>query len=170
MSGWLWPQPEGVLVRLRPPATGDEPALIEMATDARVRQYIGGPVDVATATANANRKTTAPEWGEFAIVDRARGEVIGSGSLARKRGPWEVSYQLRQAYWHNGYASEAVALIQNWFFLYTSESLLIATTQQANEPSRRVLRRVGAVFAGTFEQYGVEQELYEFVKPTSAQG
>ncbi|MEU8655880.1 GNAT family N-acetyltransferase [Actinoplanes philippinensis] len=157
-----WPQLEGPLVRLRPPVPGDEPALIEMATDALVRRYIGGPADLATATAKATRKTTAPDPGEFVIIDCASGEVAGSGSLARKRGPWEISYMLRRSFWGRGLATQTVLLIRDGFFTHTTEDLLIATTQRANEGSRRVLQRAGGVFAGAFDQYGMPQERYEF--------
>ncbi len=97
-----WPQLQGPLVRLRPPAPGDEPALIEMATDALVRRYIGGPDDLATATAKAPRKVTTPDPGDVVIVARASGAVAGSGSLARKRGPWEICYMLRRTCWGRG--------------------------------------------------------------------
>jgi ribosomal-protein-alanine N-acetyltransferase len=162
VTGWLRPPLEGERVRLRPPAPGDEPALIEMATDTRVRRYLGGPADEATAAARAARKVTAPAWGQFVIVDVVTSQVVGSGSLARKRGPWEVSFQLRWQCCGNGFALEAVQLIRDWFFRHTTEDLLIATTQQANAACRRLLVRAGAVLAGTFEQYQVVQERYEF--------
>jgi hypothetical protein len=37
-----------------------------------------------------------------------------------------------------------VQLIRDWFFQHTSEDLLIATTQHANEACRRLLQRAGA--------------------------
>ncbi|MBM0273959.1 GNAT family N-acetyltransferase [Micromonospora tarensis] len=162
MTEWLSFSPEGERVRLRPPGYGDEPALIEMATDPHVRSYIGGPIDPTVAAANAMQKISAQAWGQFVIVGRVSGEVVGSGSLARKRGPWEVSYQLRRAYWGHGLAGEAVELIRVWFFENLDENLLIATTQRANDRSKRLLSRAGAVFAGTFEQYGLVQERFEF--------
>lgn len=157
---------EGALVRLRRPEPGDEPALIEMATDPLVRRYIGGPVDLATASAKATRKVTTPAPGEFVIIDRASCEMAGSGSLARKRGPWEISYMLRRTSWGNGLATATVALVRGGFFAHTTEDLLIATTQRANEASRRVLHRAGAVLAGEFVQYGLPQERYEFHRQT----
>ncbi len=164
MMEWLQPQPEGALVRLRPPTADDEPALIAMATNARVRRYIGGAVDEVTATAKAHRKVTASAWGEFVIIETTTDQVAGSGSIARKRGPWELSLQLGDRYWGQGYALETVLLIREWFFHYTTEDLLIATTQRANEPCRRLLQRAGGQFVGTFEQYGLIQERYEFHK------
>jgi [ribosomal protein S5]-alanine N-acetyltransferase len=162
MSDWLVDPLIGTKALLRAPAPGDEPALMEMATDPRVCRYLKGPVDVGVATERARRKVEAPEWGKFVVVALASGEVAGQGSVERKRGPWEVSYKLRHAYWGRGLASEAVSLIRTWFFEHMSEDLLIVTTQRANERSRRLLGRVGATFTGTFTQYGLEQERYEF--------
>ncbi|GAA1649000.1 hypothetical protein GCM10009828_092900 [Actinoplanes couchii] len=42
------------------PAPSDEPTLLEMAADARVRHYFGGTVDRATTIAKATRKVTNP--------------------------------------------------------------------------------------------------------------
>jgi ribosomal-protein-alanine N-acetyltransferase len=139
-----------------------------MATDARVRAYVGGPVDRSVAVANAAETVTNPAWGQFVITDLSTGVVIGSGDLARKRGPWEVSYQLRHAYWGQGLGSEAVTLICAWFFEHTDDDLLIAVTQQANVRSRRLLTRIGAVHAGSFEAYGRMQERFEFSRSWAA--
>lgn len=159
---WLRFDLTGRLVWVRVPAPGDEPALIEMATDARVRQYIGGPSDPASAAARAAQQVTGAQPGRFVIVERSTATVAGSGSLAHKRGPWEISYQLRTAFRGRGFAGEAVALVRDWFFTRTSEDLLIATTQRVNVASRRLLQRAGASHAGSFEQYGLAQERYEF--------
>jgi hypothetical protein len=77
----------GPHVLVRAPAVGDEPALVEMATDPHVRRYLGGPQPPATAEANAAAKINDPRWGQFVIVEHATAVVAGSGSLARKRGP-----------------------------------------------------------------------------------
>ena len=99
------------------------------------------------------------------IAERVAGVVAGSGSVARKRGPWEISYQLRHAFWGRGLAGEAVALVCDWFFASTGEDLLIATTQQANLASQRLLERLGAVRAGSFEQCGLSQLRFDFHRP-----
>ncbi|GAA0546705.1 hypothetical protein GCM10010172_30510 [Paractinoplanes ferrugineus] len=163
---WLPTALTGERVVVRTPAAGDEPALVEMATDAQVRRYIGGPVDPATAQARAAQKISDSQWGQFVIVDRAAGVVAGSGSMARKRGPWEISYQLRPQWWRQGLTSEAVSLILGWFFTHTDEDLVIATTQHANTGSRCLLERLGAAHVGSFEQYGLAQERYEFYRPS----
>jgi RimJ/RimL family protein N-acetyltransferase len=147
--GWFHPVVQGDLVLVRAPAVGDEPALVEMSTDPQVRRYVGGPLDLSTAQSRAARKVAEPRWGHFVIVDRASDTVAGSGSLARKRGPWEISYQLRRAWWGRGLAGESVSLIRDWFFTRMGEDLLIATTQRVNVASRRLLQRAGATHAGS---------------------
>jgi RimJ/RimL family protein N-acetyltransferase len=164
MIDWLVDPLIGTKVLLRAPAPGDESALIEMATDPRVCRYLKGPVEPGVAMESARRRVEAPGWGKFVVVALSSREVAGQGSIERKRGPWEVSYKLRYSYWGQGLASEAVDLIRAWFFEHTGENLLIATTQKANLRSRRLLARVGATFAGTFMQYGLEQERYEFTR------
>jgi ribosomal-protein-alanine N-acetyltransferase len=165
-----WPPFEvltGPRVLVRAPAVGDEPALIEMATDPHVRRYLGGPQTPATAETNATAKINDARWGQFVIVEHATAAIAGSGSLARKRGPWEISYQLRHAFWGRGLAREAVDLVRAWFFTAFDDDLLIATTQQANLASQRLLDRLGATRAGSFEQYGLIQLRFEFHRPDS---
>lgn len=170
VTDWL-PRPlAGESVMLRCPQPGDEPALVEMATDARVREFIGGPADPAIAVQRAAQRIATPVCGQFVIVQSGTGVVVGSGDLARKRGPWEVSFQLRYAFWGRGYAYEAVSLIRDWFFAHTDEDLLIATTQVANTRSRRLLQRLGAVRVDDFELYGLRQARFEFYRDASEQG
>ena len=59
-----------------------------------------------------------------------------------------------------------MSLILGWFFTHTDEDLVIATTQQTNTESRCLLERLGAAHVGSFEQYGLAQERYEFYRPS----
>lgn len=102
MTAWLQPPAAGERILLRAPQPGDEAALIEMATDPQVRAHVGGVVAHDVAATNAAQKVNDPAWGQYVITDRSTGVVIGSGDVARKRGPWEVSYQLRRASWGSG--------------------------------------------------------------------
>jgi ribosomal-protein-alanine N-acetyltransferase len=162
---WLDRPLVGQHVVVRSPAAGDELALVELATDERVRRYVGGAVDPVTAVAKAASKISNPAWGQFVIARRDGSGLVGSGDLARKRGPWEVSYQLRYRCWGQGLATEAVALVRDWFFAATDNDVLIATTQAVNVRSRRLLERLGGAHVGAFEQYGLAQERYEFYRP-----
>ncbi|WP_436528346.1 GNAT family N-acetyltransferase [Actinoplanes sp. HUAS TT8] len=78
-----------------------------------------------------------------------------------------IAALLRQNQYPTPPLTETARLVRDWFFRNTDEDLLIATTQHANEASRRVLQQAGAVFAGTFEQYGFQQERYELLRNTA---
>jgi RimJ/RimL family protein N-acetyltransferase len=90
---------------------------------------------------------------------------LSAAAMWRVSGAWEISYQLRHAYWGKWLAGEAVSLVCTWFFENLDEQLLIATTQAANHRSRRLLVRLGAAYAGDFEQYRLAQQRYEFRRP-----
>jgi RimJ/RimL family protein N-acetyltransferase len=164
MIDWLVDPLIGTRVLLRTPAPGDEAALIEMATDPRVCRYLKAPSEPSVAAERARRRVESPGWGTFIVVALADGEVAGQEGIERKRGHWEMSYKLWYPYWGQGLASEALDLIRTWFFDHTGEDLLIVTTRKENIRSRRLLSRAGATFAGSFMQYGLEQERYEFVR------
>ncbi|WP_326560904.1 GNAT family N-acetyltransferase [Micromonospora sp. NBC_01796] len=149
-------------VVVRPPDRGDEDAIVELFTDPEVRRFLGGPVEPEVAHARAAEIVSGATRGQFVIVELATGVVVGSGDISRKRGPWEISYQLRPASWGRGLASEAISALVDWFFANTDEDLLIAVTQDANARSARLLERNGATLATRFEQYGALQRQYEF--------
>ncbi len=164
MTDWL-PKPlstERVLVR--PPMPGDESALVTLLADSDVRRFVGGALDPETAVSRVTAQVAEPAWGAFVIVYRPSGMVIGSGDIARKRGPWEVSYQLSRGCWGQGLAREALDLVTSWYFANMGEPRLIAVTQEANVRSCQLLERAGAVLTATFEQYGLPQRQYEFLR------
>jgi len=159
---WLPAPLESGRVAVRQPAPGDEAALVRLLTDGEVRQFLGGALDLGTARARAVRIVSELAWGQFVITERATDVVVGSGDISRKRGPWEISYQLRPASWGTGLASEAINALVDWFFANTDEDILIAVTQDANHRSTRLLERNCATLTKRFEEYGVLQRQYEF--------
>ncbi|MFY1670353.1 GNAT family N-acetyltransferase [Plantactinospora sp. WMMB334] len=162
MLPWL-PEPlDAGRVILRRPAPEDLAGLIGLYLDDEVRRHLGGALDRPTARARAGRTVSEPAWGGFVIVDRGTRELVGSGDLSRKRGPWELSYQLRRASWGQGLASEMISSLVDWFFTWMDDDVLIAVTQDANDRSTRLLERNGARLRHRFEQYGALQRWYEF--------
>lgn len=69
------------------------------------------------------------------IGDHATDEVIVSGDICRKRGPWEISFQLRQASWGQGLATEALISVIEWFFGNTDESVATFIIEHFREQS-----------------------------------
>jgi RimJ/RimL family protein N-acetyltransferase len=162
VTAWLPTPLDAGRVLLRRPAPDDLAALVGLLTDGEVRRFLGGALDRQTARERVVRLVADPSWGQFVIVDRAMGELVGSGDLSRKRGPWEISYQLRPASWGMGLASETISALVDWFFATMDEDVLIAVTQDANDRSTRLLERNGATVQHRFEQYGALQRQYEF--------
>lgn len=158
---WLPTPLTAARVSVRRPQPGDETMLAQLYTNLDVRRFVGGPLDLSDAQRRALQAVTDEEWGTFVIATIA-GATIGSGDIRRKRGPWELSYQLDPAYWGQGLASEAVTTLVRWFFDATPADLLIAVTQEDNQRSSRLLERCGALLTETFEQYGAPQRRYEF--------
>ncbi len=107
-SAWLDAPLMGARVMLRLVQPGDETALVGLMTDPEVRRYIGGPREPEEARASIYLDDIW--WGSFVVAQVSDDEVVGTLSFARKRGPWEVSFQLRADLWGQGLMSEALML------------------------------------------------------------
>ena len=105
-------------ILLRAAAPGDEPANIALFTDPDVRQYVGGPLSHEEAKRRIGPYSATPQdkwWGHFMIIAKSTRALIGTLSFAQKRGPWELSFQLRHDRWGQGLAREAVQASLAWF-------------------------------------------------------
>jgi ribosomal-protein-alanine N-acetyltransferase len=165
LPAWLAEPLRHDRVLIRKPGPDDRPAVVALFQDTEVRRYLGGALDEETALGWATTFVSEPLWGKFVIV--ADGEVVGIGDIVRRRGPWEMDYQLRRDRWGRGLAGAALRLVISWFFAAMDEPVLIAVTQAANERSCRLLERLGARQTETFEEYGDTQRQYEFARAGS---
>lgn len=145
-------------LHLRPFCSNDREAVIAMNTDPDVRRYLGGPVD-ATTLVRIRSSAIGERWGLFGVEHASSAEVIGSCSLARDRGQLELSYQLMPQYWGQGLATEACRAVADWAWADQDDDVIIAVTQAANIPSRRLLGRLGFVEHETFVEWDAEQVL-----------
>ena len=166
MSDWLITPLLSGRLRLREWAEGDERAIVALKMDSEVRQYLGGPQAADKAVAGTRQQIAAQHWGHFSITMRDCQDAIGTVSFDRKRGPWELSLQLRRNLWGRGLATEAVETAVAWFYETVPEAVsLIAVTQSENTRTRALLLRCGAVQARTFTEHGAEQTEYRFSRP-----
>lgn len=147
-----------VRLRLRAFRDDDREAVIAMSTDPDLRRYLGGPVD--TTTLEVLRASPLGErWGMFCVEHRASGDAIGSCSLSRDRGALELSYQLMPPHWGQGLALEACQAVLEWAWADQDDDMIIAVTQAANAPSRRLLARLGFVEHETSIEWDAKQVL-----------
>lgn len=106
-----------------------------------------------------------PPYGDRAVVLKATGEIIGSVGLVQCYGPFEtlpsfrarlsnepsrfntaemgLFWALHETHRKQGYATEAAEALVNHAFTQMGLSRIVATTEDANEASMAVMRRLG---------------------------
>lgn len=142
----------------------DREAAVELLTDPRVRQFIGGPLSAEDAREAVSGRPAGQRWGSFVLQmrhgdDGEEGAVIGVCSLSRERDELEIGYLLLPRYWGKGLASEAVTTVLAWVAEHLDDKHVIAVTQAANTASLRLLARLGFAERERFVEYDADQVL-----------
>ncbi|MFH9725236.1 GNAT family N-acetyltransferase [Streptomyces sp. NPDC017254] len=143
---------------LRPVAAADVPSVTRLWTDPEVRRHLGGPVTEQVVRIRQRRVVGAP--GVHAVVRAADEVLLGLVTVepGARDGETEVSYQFLPEHWGQGYAREAVAAVLDATLRDTPS--VVALTQEANRPSRRLLEAVGMTHVSSFVEYEAHQVLY----------
>ncbi|MER5395756.1 GNAT family N-acetyltransferase [Streptomyces sp. NPDC002599] len=109
-----------------------------------------------------------PEWGMFALVRREDGLAVGGigfHGAPDEEGRAEVGYDLAENARGRGYATEALRALAETALARDDVKLLIATIEQENAPSQRVIARAGFTRASedveksARELHGLEESL-----------
>lgn len=106
-----------------------------------------------------------PDYYQWAMVEKATGEVFGSMSLfddalgepgaaagwqARgldtSQGVWEPGYCIGRAWWGKGYTTEALRAAADYWFTQTDGPWLACCHAVANPASGRVMQKAGFVY------------------------
>ncbi|MBL1097079.1 GNAT family N-acetyltransferase [Streptomyces coffeae] len=173
MSSAPWPVAlTTARLHLRPIEAADVPAVSRLWTDPAVRRYLGGPVPEETV--RARERGCVGAFGAFGVVLRADGTVVGGVLLepdSRHDGRTEVSYQLLPEHWGHGYGREAVWAAVSWAFdaLTPGRPEVVAVTQEANAPSRRLLEALGMRQVDAFTEFGAPQVMYALTRDPDGQ-
>ncbi|MFF9912529.1 GNAT family N-acetyltransferase [Streptomyces sp. NPDC013457] len=143
---------------LRPVRAADVPAVTRLWTDPEVRRHLGGPVTEQVVRIRQRRVVGAA--GVHAVVRAADGVLLGLVTVepGARDGETEISYQFLPEHWGHGYAREAVAAVLDATLRGTPS--VVALTQEANRPSRRLLEAVGMTHAASFVEHDAHQVLY----------
>jgi hypothetical protein len=126
---------------------------------------IFGDVEVMRFGDGAQTKAWVEEWiatclsqyyqqwgfGPYAVVERARREVIGYCGLffvpdVNGRAEVEIGYRFARAAWGNGYATEAAQAVRDFAFNTLCIQRLIAMIDPHNTASIRVAEKLGMVY------------------------
>ena len=133
---------------------GDLEPWVAMNADPAVRRHFPGLLtrDEALAEAARIRATLRRRgWGAWAL--EIPGALPFAGFVGLMVPAWsahftpavEIGWRLPQAAWGQGYACEAAAAAATFALELLELDELVAITTPANEPSRRVMRRIGMV-------------------------
>jgi [ribosomal protein S5]-alanine N-acetyltransferase len=143
-------------LRLRELAAGDAPFVLALLNEPSFIQYIG---DRAVRTLEEARTYIASGpvasyaqhgFGLYLVELAADGAPIGiCGILRREALPDpDLGFAFVPAYWKQGYAFEAAGAIQAHAHVTLGIRRLLAVTNPSNEPSIRLLEKLGFRFEG----------------------
>lgn len=93
----------------------------------------------------------AGKFYDFAVICRADGHMIGTCGFTAfdpVNDAAEIGYVFNPAYWHNGYATEAVGVILQYGFRSLGLHRIEARYMKDNLASRAVMERCGMHFEG----------------------
>ena len=148
---------------IMPPTIDDAPLVMALMTDPEVRRYLGGPASRERAEARAQKLANAGN--PHAWVVHLRGQSSGGVGLISLTSHHdgidsEISYEFQTPVWGVGIASETVGTVLAHALEHLDYNRLIAETQAANGPSRRLLERLGLRQERELERFGAAQVIY----------
>lgn len=152
---------------LRPPATADASAIVALTVDPEVRRFLGGPSSPERAAARAEGLSAGerPQTWAVLLADGSRGCIGLVGIHPHHDGhDCELSYEFLPTVWGAGVCSEAVRAVLDQAFERLGYVRLIAETQTANRPSRRLLERLGMRWEREVTRFGAAQAIYAIEK------
>ena len=85
---------------------------------------------------------------DFGFVDKATGELIGSGGIYYHAdiGVWSIGYNLSYDYWNRGLVTEAISKIIEWAREDFTVPVVAGTFAVGNIGSQRVMEKLGMTF------------------------
>lgn len=147
-----FPTLEGARVRLRPLVAGDIEDLIALRGDPETARYQSWSrfdavaAEAMIADARRSRVDQPGVWAQGVIARRADDRLIGDLAIHCPREAPEQSelgFNLMTAERGRGFATEAVGLAVEWLLGERRKRRVFAVTDRRNQPSRRLLERVG---------------------------
>ncbi len=139
----------------------DQHDLHQLYASKDVRRFLGGAADDKSFRARFEELIGSPDK-NWVVHLKDNNEFVGVVSIApsHEGADQEISYQVQKKFWSKGLASEAVKAVM----IYAADTLklpaLIAETQDANEPSKNLLKKLGMQFDGTVIRYGEKQAIF----------
>ncbi|MDH5830422.1 GNAT family N-acetyltransferase [Luteimonas sp. M1R5S18] len=146
-----FPTLTGARVRLREPRTDDVDGVFALFGDPTAMRYWSSAPMRSRMQAEGRLEDMQAAFArgealDWIIADRRSDRAMGTCTLFRfdaRHRRAEVGYALGTAHWGKGLASEAVSLALDWSFRTLGLHRVEADIDPRNEPSRRLLLRLG---------------------------
>lgn len=170
---------------LRPLADDDLDLAVAIFTDAETTKFAGGPAteaDLVEEHPRTLRRGAGGAIGVWCVVDRASEEKLGSIFLLPQPSDdddtnWdlvagdtlpdcdiEIGYYFKRSAWGRGYATEAVRRLLRFAFEETSLPHVVATIEDGNAGSRKVLEKAGLIDEGRRRAYGDDSPWFRITR------
>ncbi|MEN3929455.1 GNAT family N-acetyltransferase [Microvirga sp. W0021] len=138
---------------LRWPRLADAQAIVRFAGDKRIADMamISHPLTLREAEEFIfhARQSNANGTGMTMVITPKNKPNVVFGVVTIEAGSEgsvpQLGFWLAAQHWGHGYTSEAVQAMVDAFFIYTTEQELISSARVENEPSKRVLGKVGFI-------------------------
>lgn len=162
LAGLAWGM-DGVVVRterllLRAWRESDREPFAAINADPQVRRYFPNRLSHEESDALVERYEAEREQVGFcpwALERREDGALAGSVGLSRvaevlpAAPAVQLGWRLASAYWGRGYATEAARACMEYGFVTLDLEEIVAVTATRNQPSRRVMERLGMTRSAT---------------------
>lgn len=150
---------ERLLIRAWEP--GDRPALKAMASDPEVMRYVHGGLPYSEEELDEMLARQARQLATFdlcmgALVEKSTNRIVGVAGVQPlgTTGDLEIGWWLARDVWRRGYATEAGAAAMHHVLDTLERPRVVAIIDPENEPSKRVVARLGMHLEG--RRTGVE--------------
>ena len=150
---------------LRPFHANDAQDFFEMDSNPKVHIYLGNNPATSIEQSKSKIEGVLQQYkdygvGRLAMIKKDTGELIGWSGLKFERelrkefDYYDLGYRLKEAFWGNGYATEAAIASLNYGFNDLKLKEICAAAHAEHVVSNRILKKIGLQPSGTFVYEG----------------
>ncbi len=145
------------------PQPSDYDDLLELYTNDRVREYLGGALTKDECGTTCTKLfSTNPESWYWIVRQKESGGLVGLISIGKHHDQihFEISYELHPDFWGMGYGTEVVTKGIEYAFAELDINELYAETQERNTKSVQLLEKLGMRIVAEVERFGEQQIIF----------
>jgi RimJ/RimL family protein N-acetyltransferase len=156
---------------MRPPIERDVEPLHAIHADPDVVPYVhfgskqgitGAWISIATILGHWQLRG----YGQWTVVEKATGEVIGRVGLWNPAG-WpgiELGWVIKRSRWRHGFAKESTSAALEWTWAHVKTNRVISIIEKDNLPSLALASAIGFTFEEATMLYGEDVHVYSIAR------